>query len=216
MFLIYGDKRIMPITSVLLIHSRQDAGGVPSAADHAYARIRMLLRQAGVRAHCYCLPLSHHYGQLPWYKKHIAWFWNYRCYASLNRVMRRTFPDIVHVFNVYPTLSPAVYWSAAGYVRPVVQSLHDPHMIGMGEEVDKAAALISRYHRAVGSWRRHVHHWIVDHERARQWPVLQQVPDQRISTLPLANEGEHSALTVEALLDIYACAAQAIGEDYQR
>ncbi len=43
--------------------------------------------------------------------------------------MQRERPDIVHVHNTFPVISPAVYYAANEAAIPVVQTLHNYRML---------------------------------------------------------------------------------------
>lgn len=49
--------------------------------------------------------------------------WNREAYREARSIIRRFRPDVVHVQNVFPSLSPSVYWAAEAEGVPVVQKL---------------------------------------------------------------------------------------------
>jgi glycosyltransferase involved in cell wall biosynthesis len=51
--------------------------------------------------------------------------WSGKGYSTLREAIRTFSPDIVHVHNTFPLLSPSVYWAAAKAGVPVVQTLHN-------------------------------------------------------------------------------------------
>lgn len=51
--------------------------------------------------------------------------WSRRYHRILGEILHRGKPDIVHVHNTFPRLSPSVYWAAAAEHVPVVQMLHN-------------------------------------------------------------------------------------------
>lgn len=51
--------------------------------------------------------------------------WNHRSYRELRRVIVKERPDVVHVHNTLPLLSPSVYYAADAERVPVVQTLHN-------------------------------------------------------------------------------------------
>jgi len=55
--------------------------------------------------------------------------WNKPIHQELRALMRREKPDIVHVHNTFPVISPAVYYAANGEGIPVVQTLHNYRML---------------------------------------------------------------------------------------
>jgi glycosyltransferase involved in cell wall biosynthesis len=51
--------------------------------------------------------------------------WNQQMHRGLRALMQREKPDIVHVHNTFPVISPAVYYAANEEAIPVVQTLHN-------------------------------------------------------------------------------------------
>lgn len=51
--------------------------------------------------------------------------WSPRTMRDLERAVRTFRPDVVHVHNTFPLLSPSLYWAAARAGVPVVQTLHN-------------------------------------------------------------------------------------------
>src|SRR4051794_31247598 len=51
--------------------------------------------------------------------------WSQRAYRALDDTLRQERPDLLHVHNTFPQLSPSVYWAATRLGIPVVQTLHN-------------------------------------------------------------------------------------------
>nr|WP_315496536.1 glycosyltransferase family 4 protein [uncultured Rhodoferax sp.] len=51
--------------------------------------------------------------------------WSGRVAAEFESTLRRFQPDVVHVHNTFPLISPAIYWVAARLQVPVLQTLHN-------------------------------------------------------------------------------------------
>jgi glycosyltransferase involved in cell wall biosynthesis len=51
--------------------------------------------------------------------------WSFRGYFAVKKAIRRHSPDILHVHNTFPLLSPSIFWAAAGEEVPAVQTLHN-------------------------------------------------------------------------------------------
>ena len=51
--------------------------------------------------------------------------WNREIYDELRALMKREKPDIMHVHNTFPVISPAAYYAANEESVPVVQTLHN-------------------------------------------------------------------------------------------
>jgi glycosyltransferase involved in cell wall biosynthesis len=55
--------------------------------------------------------------------------WNKQAHGELSELMQRERPDVVHVHNTFPLISPAVYYAANEAGIPVVQTLHNFRML---------------------------------------------------------------------------------------
>src|ERR1700722_8726336 len=55
--------------------------------------------------------------------------WNRSIHHELRVLMQREKPDIVHVHNTFPVISPAVYHAAREAAIPVVQTLHNYRLL---------------------------------------------------------------------------------------
>ena len=51
--------------------------------------------------------------------------WSTRTYRMVSELIRRERPDVLHVHNTFPLVSPSVYYAAAAFQVPVVQTLHN-------------------------------------------------------------------------------------------
>ena len=64
----------------------------------------------------------------PW-RVAVQTVWNSRAYADLRALIRRERPDVVHVTNTFPLISPAAHYAARAENVPVVQSLHNYRLL---------------------------------------------------------------------------------------
>ena len=55
--------------------------------------------------------------------------YNSEAYQRVRSLARRSRPDVMHVHNTFPLLSPAVYYAAAHERVPVVQTLHNYRLL---------------------------------------------------------------------------------------
>ena len=106
---------------VVVVHNRyQRAGG----EDRVVEAETTLLRSKGHEVHLY----ERHnddveeLGHLALAAKTL---WNPRTYRELRELCERTQPDILHVHNTLPLVSPAAYHAARSSNTPVVQTLHN-------------------------------------------------------------------------------------------
>ncbi|WP_334107023.1 glycosyltransferase family 4 protein [Methylobacillus sp.] len=51
--------------------------------------------------------------------------WSSTSSSDIAEVIRRFHPDVIHVHNTFPLISPSIYWRAAESGIPVVQTLHN-------------------------------------------------------------------------------------------
>lgn len=51
--------------------------------------------------------------------------WSFNSYKKVKKILQKKKPDIVHVHNIFPLLSPSIYYAASSEGIPVVQTLHD-------------------------------------------------------------------------------------------
>lgn len=51
--------------------------------------------------------------------------WSSRTFHTLAELIRRFRPDVIHVHNTFPLISPSLYWAAGRAGVPVVQTLHN-------------------------------------------------------------------------------------------
>jgi glycosyltransferase involved in cell wall biosynthesis len=55
--------------------------------------------------------------------------WSSRAFRELDALLQRTRPDVVHVHNTLPQISPAIYYAAHRQAVPVVQTLHNYRLL---------------------------------------------------------------------------------------
>lgn len=58
-----------------------------------------------------------------------ATIWNSHAYRELKKLIKAERPDIMHVHNTFPLISPAVYYAAKSENIPVVQTLHNYRLL---------------------------------------------------------------------------------------
>lgn len=51
--------------------------------------------------------------------------WSQRTVLELRQAIRQFAPDVIHVHNTFPVISPSLYWAADKLRVPVVQTLHN-------------------------------------------------------------------------------------------
>jgi len=114
--------------NVVMLHNYyQQRGGEDGAAEQDVA----LLRAHGHTVHFHTI----HNDEIGWYgalRKVCLWFrptWSMRSYREIRAILQTFRPDIMHVHNFFPLLSPSVYYAARECGVPVVQTLHNYRLL---------------------------------------------------------------------------------------
>ncbi|HEV7814425.1 MAG TPA: glycosyltransferase [Janthinobacterium sp.] len=106
---------------ILFVHNAyQYWGGEDAVVDAEMA----LLRTHGHEVHLY----RRHNDELQRLSPLAAGmnaFWSKRSAAEVDEACRRFHPDLVHVHNTFPLVSPSIYWAARRRHVPVIQTLHN-------------------------------------------------------------------------------------------
>ena len=55
----------------------------------------------------------------------VTSFFSWRTYREVRAIVRRFKPDVAHVHNVYPLITPAVYWALRREGVPIIQTVHN-------------------------------------------------------------------------------------------
>lgn len=51
--------------------------------------------------------------------------WSFSFYSKIKELLKREKPDVIHIHNFFPFISPSVFYAADSLHIPVVQTLHD-------------------------------------------------------------------------------------------
>ncbi len=106
---------------ILIAHNAyQQHGGEDMVVDAEIA----LLRRHGHEVECY-LRHNDELKAMPRLRAAAGTVWSLRSARDLSATLRRFAPDVIHVHNTFPLISPALYWTAARHRVPVVQTLHN-------------------------------------------------------------------------------------------
>lgn len=111
---------------VLVLHNRRRATTTPSGEDRVVDVEVAALRAAGHDVDT-CGP---HSGDIKPVSLRAATLpatvvWNPESYLTVRRVLRRLGPDVVHIHNTFPLLTPSVLAAAGAEGVPVVVTLHN-------------------------------------------------------------------------------------------
>ena len=141
-------------------------------------------------------------------------FWSTRTTSDLRNRIRSFRPDLIHVHNSFPLVSPSIYWEAAKANIPIVQTLHNyrllcPQAMFLREErvcedclgkvpwrgvvrrcyrnsatQSAVVAAMLGVHQAVGTFRNKVTRYIALNEFCRDKFIAGGLPANRISVKP--------------------------------
>jgi glycosyltransferase involved in cell wall biosynthesis len=141
-------------------------------------------------------------------------FWSRRSTRDLARAVREFSPDVMHVHNTFPLISPSIYWAASRLRLPVVQTLHNfrllcpqamflrdghvcedclGHLPWRGvvrrcyrDSLTQSGTLASMLsmHRAFGTWQHKVTRYIALNEFCRSKFIAGGLPESRIAVKP--------------------------------
>jgi glycosyltransferase involved in cell wall biosynthesis len=100
----------------------------PGGEDQVFAQEADLLRAHGHKVLLYHTSNEQVTGKNPLVLLGNT-IWNKQTYSELLDLMQREKPDVVHVHNTFPVISPAVYYAAKEAGIPVVQTLHNFRML---------------------------------------------------------------------------------------
>ncbi len=67
--------------------------------------------------------------QMPGVEIGLRTIWNADTTRSFGKRLRETRPDIIHIHNAFPVISPAIYYAAESQAVPVVQTLHNFRLV---------------------------------------------------------------------------------------
>jgi glycosyltransferase involved in cell wall biosynthesis len=59
----------------------------------------------------------------------IATVWNPVTYRRIRRILQTEKPEVVHCHNIFPRISPSIYWACAREGVPVAQTLHNYRLL---------------------------------------------------------------------------------------
>ena len=147
-------------------------------------------------------------------KAAVGTLWSRRTVHEVAALLRAARPDVLHVHNTFPLISPSLYWAAADAGVPVVQTLHNfrlmcpqgmllregrvcedcvgrlplpaiRHACYQGQRPQTAvAASMLVLHRALGTWQHKVQRYIALNDFCRNKFIQGGLPADRIVVKP--------------------------------
>lgn len=195
---------------ILIVHNAyQHAGGEDTVVDAELA----LLRAAGHEVEYYCRS-NNELRDMQSFAAAGAAFWNASAAQQIDRLCAAFLPDLIHVHNTFPLISPAFFQSAARRRIPLVQTLHNFRLLcpqgmllreericedcvgklpwrAIGRRCYRAslaqsavAAGVLAFHRRRGTYTTQVTQFIALNEFCRATFIAGGIPAERLSIKP--------------------------------
>ncbi|MEW8439921.1 MAG: glycosyltransferase family 4 protein [Candidatus Thiodiazotropha taylori] len=140
--------------------------------------------------------------------------WSIKSFKKISEIIRENKPDIIHVHNTLPLVSPSIYWAASKYRIPIVQTVHNYRLSCLNalflrdgklcEECigkfpyagivnscyrasRKASAVLAfmlLLHRTIGTYNNKISHYIALSEFSKNKLVMSGVSNNKITIKP--------------------------------
>lgn len=110
---------------ILIVHARyQQRGGEDAVVD---AELE-LLRNNGHEVELYEKD-NKTIHSLPPIQLAIDTVWSRKSKIEISQLIKKFRPDIIHIHNTFPIISPSIYWASNDYQIPIIQTLHNFRLI---------------------------------------------------------------------------------------
>nr|WP_254207727.1 glycosyltransferase family 4 protein [Paenibacillus sp. AK121] len=202
-----------PISKVLIIHNfYQQSGGEDKVVEQESA----MLRSRGIETEHYYVHNDsiQSKGLANMAKLAVEATWSFPEFKRIKELLLRVKPDVVHVHNFFPVISPSVYHACERLRIPVVQTLHNYRLICpaatfmRGNEVCEKClhgtllhsirhgcyrgsqlqtipvAAMIKFNELIGTWQHKVSRYIALTEFARDKFAESGIPLDRIAVKP--------------------------------
>ncbi|MEC0233128.1 glycosyltransferase family 4 protein [Paenibacillus kribbensis] len=202
-----------PVSKVLIIHNfYQQSGGEDKVVEQESA----MLRSRGIETEHYYVHNDsiQSKGLANMAKLAVEATWSLPEFKRIQKLLLQVKPDVVHVHNFFPVISPSVYHACERLGIPVVQTLHNYRLICpaatfmRGNEVCEKClhgtllhsirhgcyrgsqlqtipvAAMIKFNELIGTWQHKVSHYIALTEFARNKFAESGIPLDRISVKP--------------------------------
>ncbi|MCG7990049.1 MAG: glycosyltransferase family 4 protein [Candidatus Thiodiazotropha lotti] len=144
----------------------------------------------------------------------LTTLWSIKSFKKISELIRENKPEIIHVHNTLPLVSPSIYWAANKYRIPIVQTVHNYRLSCLNalflrdgklcEECigkfpyagilnscyrasRKASAVLAfmlLLHRTIGTYKNKISHYIALSEFSKNKLVLSGVSNKKITIKP--------------------------------
>jgi glycosyltransferase involved in cell wall biosynthesis len=204
---------------VLLVHNfYRDAGG----EDTVFVNERRMLSEHGHEVEVFTRSSAEVRGPLARARAGLGLIFSFSTRRRLRKHIKAFRPDVVHVHNFFPLLTPSVFYACGDEGVPVVFTLHNYRILcptstlyfAGAEELRSlsgstfwainkpvyrssrlatlALCLMIEFHKRVGTWKHRVTRFVALTETARQVFAAAGLPPDRIAV-----KGNHSPFSLE-------------------
>lgn len=108
--------------TVLVIHNMY---GTISGEDVVFQNECEMLRKRGHKVITYTLTTKNVKSKAAMVKRAFTTFWSLKSYRTVKKLIRENDVDIVHCHNLYPLISPSVYYAARAMKVPSIEVIHN-------------------------------------------------------------------------------------------
>lgn len=107
---------------ILIIHNKYQ---IPGGEDIVFDRESNLLEASGHQVYQYIKENNEIAKSISKLEAGIRVVWSKKDFLEVSRIIQDCRPDIIHVHNFFPLISPSIYYAASKYNIPIIQTLHN-------------------------------------------------------------------------------------------
>lgn len=196
---------------VLMIHNKYQ---IPGGEGKTFERESGLLERFDHQVYRYVRESNEISKSISKLEVGVRVIWSQKDYLRVSQIIKEFNPDIIHVYNFFPLISPSVYYSAKKRV-PIIQTLQNyrfwclngyfirdqlPCELCLNKPIalpgiaykcyrdslleSSAVAVMQSFHNILGTWRNRVDRYIVTTEFFRQKAIQGGLPSHKLSVKP--------------------------------
>jgi glycosyltransferase involved in cell wall biosynthesis len=203
------------VNHILMVHNYYQSHA-PSGEDGVFREDEKLLRSKGHKVTLFTRHSDVIKEFSPLKKSALMWqiTWSRESYSAIEEMIKLEKPDIVHVCNTFPLISPSIYYACHKYGIPVVQTVQNYRLFcassvffrensvceecmvhGSFRAIKHGCYRNSRiqtiplvfmhqFHRLLGTWTKYVDVYVAATEFSRQKLIQGGLPAERIAVKP--------------------------------
>jgi len=200
---------------ILMIHNYYQSHA-PSGEDGVFREDEKLLRSKGHKVKLFTRHSDAIKNFSPLRKMALTWqiTWSRESYKAIEQLIRLEKPDIVHVCNTFPLISPSIYYACRKYKIPVVQTVQNYRIFcasgilfrenSVCEECMEHGSIraikygcyrnsrlqtfpivfMHQIHRLLGTWMNYIDVYVAATEFSRQKLIQGGLPTERVAVKP--------------------------------